>query len=55
MRSLIYSSMLKKGFDYVVEEVSDDLGWKSIRNLIADECGVSSIPHIRVRELNKKI
>ena len=45
---------VKKGFDYVVEEVSDDLGWKSIRNLIAEECGVSSIPHIRVRELNKK-
>ncbi|MPQ43039.1 SpoVR family protein [Clostridium tarantellae] len=44
----------KKGFDFVVSEVSDDDGWKKIRNTIANDCGVGSIPYIRVKELNKK-
>ncbi|SHJ87672.1 stage V sporulation protein R [Clostridium cavendishii DSM 21758] len=44
----------KKGFDYVVAEVSDDNGWKEIRDTIAVNCGVGSIPYIRVLELNKK-
>lgn len=44
----------KRGFDYIVEEVSDDDGWKKIRNNIAAESGVGSIPYIRVSELSKK-
>ncbi|MGL5068873.1 MAG: SpoVR family protein [Sarcina sp.] len=44
----------KKGFDIVVDEVADEEGWKKIRDTIASECGVGTIPYIRVNELNKK-
>lgn len=44
----------KKGYDIVVDEVSDENGWKKIRDTIASNCGVGSIPYIRVSELNKK-
>lgn len=44
----------KKSFEFVVEEVSDEIGWKSIRDHLADTCGVASIPYIRVTDLNKR-
>lgn len=44
----------KKSFDYVVKEVSDEEGWKEIRNYLADTCGVASIPYIRVTDLNRR-
>jgi stage V sporulation protein R len=44
----------KKGFDFVVDEVSDENGWKKIRDTIASNCGVGSIPYIRVIDLNKR-
>ena len=44
----------KKSFDYVVEEVSDENGWKKIRNYLASTTGTGSIPYIRVVDLNKK-
>ena len=44
----------KKNFDYVVKEVSDEDGWKEIRNSLADTCGVASIPYIRVVDLNRR-
>ncbi|MDO4534384.1 MAG: SpoVR family protein [Clostridium perfringens] len=44
----------KRGFDYVVEEVADEQGWREIRNNIADDCGVGSIPYIRVTELDPR-
>ena len=44
----------KRGFDYVVEEVADEQGWREIRNNIADDCGVGSIPYIRVVELDPR-
>lgn len=44
----------KKGFDYIVDEVSDEEGWKVIRNSIASDLGVGSIPYIRVSELGTK-
>lgn len=44
----------KKNFDYVVEEVSDEEGWKKIRNYLASTSGTGSIPFIRVIDLNKK-
>lgn len=44
----------KKNFDYVVEEVSDEEGWRSIRDILASTCGIGSIPYIRVIDLNKK-
>ena len=44
----------KRGFDYIVEEVSDELGWRSIRNLISEQCGLGSIPYIRVLDIDKR-
>ena len=44
----------KKNFDYIVEEVSDNDGWKEIRDNLAFNSGIGSIPYIRVIDLNKK-
>lgn len=44
----------KKSFDYIVEEISDDKGWKVIRDDLASECGMGNIPYIRVNEFLKK-
>ena len=44
----------QKGFDIVVDEVADEDGWMKIRDTIASECGVGTIPYIRVSELDKK-
>ena len=32
----------------------DEEGWKSIRDTMSDSCGVGSIPHIRIIDLNKR-
>ncbi|MDZ7543606.1 stage V sporulation protein R, partial [Clostridium perfringens] len=44
----------KKSFDYVIEEISDEIGWKKIRDHLADTCGIASIPYIRVTDLNRR-
>lgn len=44
----------KKSFEYVVEEVPDEIGWRQIRDYLADTCGVASIPYIRVTNLNRR-
>lgn len=44
----------KRSFDYVIEEVSDEDGWKEIRDNLAFTSGVGSIPYIRVVDLNKR-
>ncbi|GAA0815940.1 SpoVR family protein [Clostridium tertium] len=44
----------KKSFEYVVEEVPDEIGWRKIRDYLADTCGVASIPYIRVTNLNRR-
>ena len=44
----------KKNFEFVIDDVSDDDGWKSIRNCLSVNSGVGSIPCIRVIDLNKK-
>ncbi|WP_238882133.1 SpoVR family protein [Clostridium sp. YIM B02551] len=44
----------KKGFDFLVEEVSDEQGWESIRDLISFNAGLGSIPSIRVIDYNAK-
>lgn len=44
----------KKSFEYVVEEVPDEMGWRQIRDYLADTCGVASIPYIRVTNLNRR-
>ena len=44
----------KKNFEFVVQEVSDDDGWKKIRDTIASTCGTGSIPYIRIIDLDKQ-
>lgn len=44
----------KKSFEFVVEEVSDEQGWKTIRDTIASTCGLGSIPYIRIIDLNRR-
>lgn len=44
----------KKSFEYVVEEVPDEVGWRQIRDYLADTFGVASIPYIRVTNLNRR-
>ena len=44
----------KKNFDFEIEEVSDEDGWRVIRDNLSLSSGVGSIPYIRVIDLNKK-
>jgi stage V sporulation protein R len=43
-----------KDGNYIIKEVADDNGFKSIRNSICNSCGVGNIPLIRVIEMSKK-
>lgn len=43
----------KRSFDYVIEEVSDEEGWKEIRDNLAFNMGLGSIPYIRVIDMDK--
>lgn len=43
----------KRSFDYVIEEVSDEEGWKEIRDNLAFNIGLGSIPYIRVIDMDK--
>jgi len=40
----------KSGGDFVISEVSDEEGWKKIRNTLASSVGMGSIPSIKVVE-----
>lgn len=42
------------GNDYMVSEVSDDEGWKIVRDTLCNTVGIGSIPSIRVEEWNQK-
>jgi stage V sporulation protein R len=44
----------KKGMDYVIEEISDEEGWISIRNTLSDSAGMGSVPFIRVIDMSRK-
>jgi stage V sporulation protein R len=44
----------KKGSDYVIEEVSDDIGFTNIRNMMCKTCGMGMVPIIRVVDMNPK-
>lgn len=43
----------QRTFDTIIEEISDEDGWKSIRDTISYTCGIGSIPYVRVADLNK--
>lgn len=44
----------KKGSDYIIEEVSDDTGFTTIRNMLCSNCGMGMVPIIRVIEMRAK-
>lgn len=39
---------------YVIEEISDEEGWKKIRNNIVDTVGLGNIPYIEVEDVARK-
>lgn len=41
-------------FDTVIEEVSDDEGWKKIRDTLSYTAGMGNIPYVRVIDMDKK-
>ena len=45
---------VKKGDSYFVEEVSDDIGFANIRNVLSANCGMGMVPVIRVTHMNLK-
>lgn len=44
----------KKGYEYVVSEVSDNQGWEAIRDSLINDTGIGGIPYIRVKDLDIK-
>lgn len=44
----------KKSFEFVIEEVSDEEGWKTIRDTLSSTCGLGGIPYIRIIDLDRK-
>lgn len=44
---------IKKDRNYVIDEISDDEGWKKIRDTLSNSCGMGSIPNIRVEDMSK--
>lgn len=45
---------IKLSSDYIVSEISDEQGWKKVRNTLADSTGLGSVPVIVVEELQQK-
>jgi stage V sporulation protein R len=45
---------VKKGDSYFIEEVSDDMGFTNIRNVLSANCGMGMVPVIRVTDMNLK-
>lgn len=41
-------------FDTIIEEISDDEGWKKIRDTLSYTAGMGNIPYVRVIDLDKK-
>lgn len=52
-REMNLFSYNKDGKDYKVEEVSDEEGWRKVRDVIASNVGMGSIPTIKVLEVLK--
>jgi stage V sporulation protein R len=45
---------MHKSSEYVIEEISDEVGWKEIRNTLSATCGCGSIPVIQAVNINSK-
>lgn len=44
---------IKRDKNYIVDEISDDHGWKEIRNALSNSCGINTIPYIRVVNMSQ--
>lgn len=44
----------KKGSDYLIQEVSDETGWTSIRDTLCSASGMGMIPSIKIVDMSKK-
>ncbi len=44
----------KSGRDYIIQEVSDETGWKEVRNTLSNNAGMGVFPVIKVQEVLKK-
>lgn len=43
----------QRTFDTIIEEISDEDGWKKIRDTLSYTCGMGGIPYVRVADFNK--
>lgn len=43
----------QRTFDTIIEEISDEDGWKTIRDTLSYTCGMGGIPYVRVIDFNK--
>jgi len=43
----------QRTFDTIIEEISDEDGWKTIRDTLSYTCGMGGIPYVRIIDLNK--
>ena len=43
----------QRTFDTIIEEISDEEGWKTIRDTLSYTCGMGGIPYVRVIDFNK--
>lgn len=44
---------INKDKKYIIDEISDENGWRKIRNALSNSCGMGSIPYIRVTNMSK--
>lgn len=45
---------VKKGEDYIIDEISDDDGWTQIRDVLSDSAGMGMIPNIRIINMSRQ-
>lgn len=43
----------KRDSDYIVKEVSDEEGWKEIRDTLSNNCGMGMVPYIHVVDVER--
>jgi stage V sporulation protein R len=53
-RSMNLFEYIKAGHEYFVTEISDEEGWKKVRDTLVASVGIAGIPVIRVKEWVKK-
>jgi stage V sporulation protein R len=44
---------IEKDKKYVIKEVSDESGWKEIRDVLSNSCGTGTIPYIRITDCSR--